>query len=473
MPEASDLSDLVSGRSEDLGVEYKAWMDTSDKANKANLARHIAALANHGGGYLVFGVDDTTREPMGETLLDRKLFGQDQIAGIAKRYLEPCPAIRMEEAEHDGIRYPVVIVPSHGARPVCAKSDGPSDPTTRKPIGIQQGAIYIRAPGPESRQVRTSEEWSALLDRCLALKADLVASIVRRSMASPGRASAKATDLLAAAVDETARDYAAQANELADTLKGRDADRVRGHATAFCAMGYALIGEDGELVELDDPRSTAERADVGMHQYAHKGLPLFRVLRVPERAPQRRQGPLLGSEQAYLEGMRLPAFVVLWGTIDYWRIYESGIATTALNYEEDVVARGGGLPARHLTTMHSLFRLHSVLAHARLVGQEMTEVQKVLLRLDWRDLDGRPLLWTPHDLFCDGAPVDPRFSKTIALPWADLRDSYFETLRRVAALLFGAFPAGHAGPVAPRLTRPFVEYELAKFGHRSLRLFDD
>lgn len=49
---------MVAGRSEDLGVEYNAWIDTSDGEVRAKLARHIAALANNGGGYLIFGVDD-------------------------------------------------------------------------------------------------------------------------------------------------------------------------------------------------------------------------------------------------------------------------------------------------------------------------------------------------------------------------------------------------------------------------------
>ena len=210
----SDLSELVAGKSEDLGVEYKAWMDTKDTEVRAKLARHIAALANHGGGYLIFGVDDTTRMPQGETTLDRKLFGQDEIAGIVRKYLDPRPAVRMEDAEHQGVRYPVIIVPSHGARPVVAIADGPQDATTKKPIGIRQGEIYIRATGPESRPIRGSDDWTALLDRCLAQKADVVASIVRRTIGRPGRASTEATDLLIAAVEATAQDYAAQADRV-------------------------------------------------------------------------------------------------------------------------------------------------------------------------------------------------------------------------------------------------------------------
>jgi hypothetical protein len=76
--------------------------------------------------------------------------------------------------------------------------------------------------------------------------------------------------------------------------------------------------------EINDPRALAERAAIGMHQYAHKGWSLFTVLNVPERAPQRRDAPLLGRDRAYVEGMRLQAMAVLGGTIDYWRVYETG-----------------------------------------------------------------------------------------------------------------------------------------------------
>lgn len=69
-----DLSDLLAGTSENLGTEFKAWMDTSNGEVRAKLARHIAALANHGGGYLIFGVDDKTRKPLGKTTLDLSLF---------------------------------------------------------------------------------------------------------------------------------------------------------------------------------------------------------------------------------------------------------------------------------------------------------------------------------------------------------------------------------------------------------------
>src|SRR5947207_10320630 len=93
-----------------LEVEYKSWTDTSVAETSAKLARHLAALSNHGGGYLIFGVDDKSRMPEGPTTLDPKLFGEDAISAIIKRYLDPRFQCRVEFAESGGVPYPVVIV---------------------------------------------------------------------------------------------------------------------------------------------------------------------------------------------------------------------------------------------------------------------------------------------------------------------------------------------------------------------------
>jgi predicted HTH transcriptional regulator len=119
-----DFTDLITSGSEDLDVEYKAWMDTSQQEVRAKLARHLAALANHGGGYLIFGVDDATRKPQGQTTLLPALFGEDAISAIVKRYLDPPFQCQTAWTSCNGVQYPVVIVPAHGARPITAKTDG-------------------------------------------------------------------------------------------------------------------------------------------------------------------------------------------------------------------------------------------------------------------------------------------------------------------------------------------------------------
>ena len=211
-------------------------MDTSEGNARANLARHFAALANHGGGYLVFGVDDRTRQPLGETTLDHKLFTQDAMAGIARKYLAPRIAVLVELAEYAGVTYPVVIVPGHGARPIVAIADGPQDSTGRR-TGIRLGEIYIRAAGPESVQVRSPDDWNALLDRCLAHRADLLGQILRQTIAGPGRATGHASALLRGAMDATAEDFSSQIQELGTLVGSADAERVRQASASFCVLG--------------------------------------------------------------------------------------------------------------------------------------------------------------------------------------------------------------------------------------------
>ena len=57
-----NLQDLVENPPVNLDVELKDWMDIpNDVVARANVGRHIAALANHGGGYLLFGFKSTRK----------------------------------------------------------------------------------------------------------------------------------------------------------------------------------------------------------------------------------------------------------------------------------------------------------------------------------------------------------------------------------------------------------------------------
>jgi len=210
-----------------------------------------------------------------------------------------------------------------------------------------------------------------------------------------------------------------------------------------------------------------------MREYAYNGWCSFLPLTVPERAPQLRTAPLFGQDRVFLEGMRLPAMKVLPGALDYWRIYEAGIAISAYSYREDNVrAHNGGVA--YLSVLQVLWRLHSILAHARLVGQETPGVQQVLIGMDWQGLTGRILKFEPRVPYdAAGRTASDRFSRTVALPWAELRDSYFKCFRRVSLSFLDVFPTAGLKPPADWLTRELVEQQFSNFDTRSARLFDD
>jgi hypothetical protein len=279
------------------------------------------------------------------------------------------------------------------------------------------------------------------MDRCLVHRADLMSKIMRQAIARPGRPSSQANALLRAAMESTADDFTKQTQTLAGIVGPVDRPRVLLAASAFCTLGYALVGEGGETIELESLRSLSDRASVGMHERAYNGWTSFLPLMAPERAPQIQIETLLGQDRAYLEGMRLPNTNVLGGAFDYWRIYEAGVAVSAESYREDYVrtARGGSVP--YLNVLQVLWRLHSLLAHARLIGQENPGVQQLIVRMDWRGLAGRMLMWDYEGSYASPCcTAGDRFLKTLT----PQESPHFEN--GVISRLFGPHAGRKEGP---------------------------
>src|SRR5882672_8882965 len=97
---------------------------------------------------------------------------------------------------------------------VITVNDGPQDDKGR-PVGVRQGAIYIRAAGPESVQIKLADDWNTLLERRLSRRSDLLGKIRRQSIAKPSQPSTQSRDLLLAAIDAAAQDFSAQTEALA------------------------------------------------------------------------------------------------------------------------------------------------------------------------------------------------------------------------------------------------------------------
>jgi len=445
-------------------------MDTSQNEVRAKLARHLAALANHGGGYLIFGVDDTTRKPQGQTSLDRALFGEDAISGIVKRYLDPPFQCQTAWTICDGVEYPVVIAPTHGARPIIAKTDGPHDGKSR-PIGVRQGEIYVRAPGPESIAIRTPEDWTALLERCLSHRADLLANIMHRAIGRPSKPALIVSQMLTAASDATADDFISQV--AATQIPPEDEIWFRPKSQNFTVNGYALVGNDGDLLAIENPSTLNEHVGTALRSHFQRSNMPFRHVRAAERAPQFRTAKLLEREVGYLEGMRLPTMPVARGTEDYWRIYEQGIVTIAESYLEDHIAFRTGSRLRFLLVSESLARMHGLLAHARLIGEQTPAVNQIVVRMDWRGLRNRTLCWDRDTVVFGGKKLaDDRFARTFTLSWSELRGSYFPALRRTLIPFFSMFDFPGQPDAATWLTQTLVQEELTKIDH-GMRLFED
>jgi hypothetical protein len=183
-PNLDRLASLIDHRTEELDVEYKSWMDLSDSEHKSKIAKHLCALANHGGGWLVFGVSDDGNhaEPHPGDLTN---YNQDIVNGIVSRYLHPAfhCNVYFVTSPINKAKYPIVRVPSHAAQPVCAKTDGPL--INKQRIGVTQGVHYIRTQGPRSVPIDTPELWRELLHRCVLAERDKLLSSIGRLFERP------------------------------------------------------------------------------------------------------------------------------------------------------------------------------------------------------------------------------------------------------------------------------------------------
>ena len=154
--------------------------------------------------------------------------------------------------------------------------------------------------------------------------------------------------------------------------------------TAHCVLAYALADGQGEPLDLPELRALASRAAVaGMRQvvYARDEWTAFLPLTHAARSPQMRIAATTSGDVGYLEGVRLPYTGEVGESLDYWRLYEAGYAVTVQNYREDYIGEKIGVPP-YLTVAQTLLRLHSLLAHARIIGEEVLGIEQVIIRMD-------------------------------------------------------------------------------------------
>jgi Putative DNA-binding domain len=165
MPIASDLSELLLHPSESLSLEYKSWLDLSDKSDRARLAKAAIALANHGGGTVVLGMRELNDDTGGIISQVRPgnipRYSGDDVNAAINRFADPPFHSELQFAIHpqSANEHAIVQVPSGSSVPIMSKKGCEGI--------ISPQRCYIRKPGPKSEEPHTSEEWRAVLNRCV------------------------------------------------------------------------------------------------------------------------------------------------------------------------------------------------------------------------------------------------------------------------------------------------------------------
>ena len=110
-PPARRLADLLINPRETLDVEFKEWLDIAGNGDhQAVLAKALIGLANHGGGFFVFGFAETPSSlvPATPRPADLRAYTSDTVNSVVSAYAEPVFHCEVSIAsDPSGAQYPI------------------------------------------------------------------------------------------------------------------------------------------------------------------------------------------------------------------------------------------------------------------------------------------------------------------------------------------------------------------------------
>ena len=373
------LQELVDAPRERLDVEYKAWLDLSDRQAGAKLARHLCALANFGGGFLVFGVDDDMRSA-GPRPAGAGPYDQDALSGIVKRYLTPAFQVAVYEVTSVTTKttHPVVWVPSHEAVPVCSVRGGPE--IAGKPVGIVKGTHYTRAPGPESVAIARPELWAPVIRRCVLHERRALLAGLEPMLRSPGRPGGEVDDALR-------RWHEVGHRRFLELVEGKGASELikRSHYQ----FSYEIVVANGERLEMGGFLEQARQMGHEVLRLVDPGWTMFWVFNESESQPRSTIDPALGEEEFLECSLEDSSELML---PDFWRMSPTGSATIVRPYRED--RREFGAEYRAGTWFWPFLMAREIaelIGHARAFAERFEAPETVSVRAEWHGLKGRRL----------------------------------------------------------------------------------
>jgi len=322
-----ELQDLITTPTEREELELKSWMDVTENVNKAKLARHIAAIANHGGGHIVFGFnDDGTRcEPHA---CARTAYAQDNFAAIIKKYLRPKFQCTVHFEEKDGVLHPILWIPSHGISPIIAETNGPE--VKGKPEGVVSGQIYIRSPQPESVSIGETDLWDKLINRCVLARRDELLSQFSSILSVANIAPSDKEDKTATLKQW----HDALRTAFLKEIRSKNISATYPLADNNVQFSYMLKGTNKASVELDDLLNIVRRVNGAVRDTVRYGWSMFHLFTRPEIAPCFTTDPTIEDRDfVFLQTSLLDNSRV--GAADFWRISPDGRVSLIRDFHED------------------------------------------------------------------------------------------------------------------------------------------
>ena len=424
----SDIQDLIVSPCRALEVEYKSWRNLDHPDDRAELARDLAALANHGGGFVVFGFQERNLEP-DDTDPFRTNCTIERVNAIVQTYLDPpieCAVVTA--VAPSGTTHTVIRVSGHGTTPVCIRQDGPLLNGNRL---IERGAIYVRkqhvatsigVPVPESSKIEIVQEWAALIRRCVRRDREALLGMMEATI--DGRVVAPDANQRLLAWHRAAR-----AAFLALTHRSPVADSL---AKRHYALSYSFEHIRPEILEHAQLPERLRRTVFDVQTQFRSGWNMF--------DPPYRRGvqarfitdPATGDEDTdFLETAWLRARNPD-TTADFWRVSPRGLATIIRGYAEDLAP----LPIRPGTCLSPPTLTQDVaefVCPARAFARLFGGVRRVAFRCEWWGLGGRELFDPEERWVHRGPALSDHCVASVQVPTSRLVQSWPEVVAQLIA----------------------------------------
>ena len=440
----SDLQPLVSEPREDLAVEYKTWLDTTEERSKATLAKACIALANHGGGFLVLGFDEQTDSlcsiPRPAQLPE---ITQDTINSIIRRYADPEFHCQLYSVTHltTNVSHPIVAVPSDITVPVMSRRACEGT--------IQLHCCCIRKPGPRAEAPQTAEDWRTLLTRCLRANREDMLSAIRSIVL--GRAD---TEPITPDSEQNIEIFRTTSFERWRSVTNKlSLDSPERFPYGYYEVSIHPIGSTPteSLGELQKRLALARRIEL-------TGWPPFLEMGREEWKPY----PKNDYIEAWI-GRRIDErFPREPNVSDYWRASQSGQLYTIRGYTEDSIKdRKNVEPGTILDVTLPVWRTGEIIFFAARLIAEFEGVESVLINCRFTGLSGRiitSLNWHHRSVQTRACHTD-EIEKYAHVTPQQLEENVVEIIHQLLEPLYEAFDFY-------KLERALVEEELSRLRKR-------
>ncbi len=156
------LTEYLTTLAERNGVDYKKKY-SSDKADIYNSVKVFAAMANSGGGLIIYGVDEKAKNLIGIDNAQLKALNPANLGQALAKFLNPVPTFTTEFIEYEGKDFGFVTVEGIINSPVLITKTI----TDESGVLLRAGAVFIRS-HTSSLEVNSEIQMRNILDGIVA-----------------------------------------------------------------------------------------------------------------------------------------------------------------------------------------------------------------------------------------------------------------------------------------------------------------